>query len=83
MTSDPKDNENGLSASQESTKENSQKRRRNRDNHREPSVVNSVYELKGNIEKMNGHTFVRHGEINTSTQYTDTMSQFGRYTTHT
>ena len=38
--------------------------------------------LKEKIEKMEGHTFVCHGEISTQSKYTDTMEQLVRYATH-
>ena len=36
--------------------------------------------LKEKIEKMEGHTFVCHGEITTQSKYNDTMEQLVRYT---
>lgn len=41
------------------------------------------YEFRGKFEDMNGHTFTSHGKTSSSSQYSNTTEQLGRYASHT
>ena len=70
------------SINQEKGNDHSRKKRASKNDRRERNR-SSANSFKGKIEKMEGHTFVCHGEAITSSKYTDTMEQLGRYATRT
>ena len=72
----------GSSTNQEKGNDHSRKKRTNKNDRRERNIF-FANSFKGKIEKIEGYTFVCHGETTTLSKYTDTMEQLGRYTTHT
>ena len=72
----------GSSTNQEKGNDHSRKKRTSKNDRRERNKF-SANSFKGKIEKMEGHTFVCHGETTTPSKYTDTIEQLGRYATHT
>ena len=70
------------STNQEKGNNHSRKKRTSKNDRREINKI-SANSFKGKIEKMEGYTFVCHGEFTTPSKYTDTIDQLGRHTTHT